>query len=317
MFMRYPSLATALTTALAAPAMLLMLTCGGPEAMEVLRPELAEPVLPQARPVRVVERHAIPPAPRHPLERFFRALQRVEDGDAAADVRVLHMGASHTASDTVTGPLRLEFARQFGDGGRGYLHPGVPWRRYRQLSANYDMQGEWIVHNGMRRDAVQPFGLSGIRIESSEEGAWFERASCPDCELGQTMNEWALHYLRVPGGGSFRVHVDGAVIYRFRARLGHGRALRDPRGEVIFEPAEGAPVALTALVPATSMCGPFTLVVRDERGVVGEGVLRVRIEVRAGGRTWPAEATYPTREIAAGRFGPDHWERLHPEEGPV
>ncbi len=111
--------------------------------------------------------------------------------------------------------------------------------------------------------------------------------------------------------------VDGAVIYRFRARLGHGRALRDPRVEVIFEPAEGAPVALTALVPATSMCGPFTLVVRDERGVVGEGVLRVRIEVRAGGRTWPAEATYPTREIAAGRFGPDHWERLHPEEGPV
>jgi hypothetical protein len=200
-----------LLTAVAAPALLLTLTCGGPEAVEVLRPDLPEPVLPQARPVRVVERHAIPAAPRHPLERFFRALQRVEEREPGADVRVLHMGASHTASDTVTGPLRVEFARQFGDGGRGYVHPGIPWRRYRQLSVNYDMQGDWIVHNGMRRDAVPPFGLSGIRIESSEEGAWFERSTCAGCELGQTMNEWAIHYLRVPGGGSFRVIVDGEV----------------------------------------------------------------------------------------------------------
>lgn len=197
----------------------LLLTCGGPETVQVLNPDLPEPV-PEPRPVRTVPRTTVRvvDGPRHPLDTFFRKLQALEladreqqegQGGPAADVRVLHMGASHTASDTVTGPLRLEFSRRFGEGGRGFIQPGVPWRRFRQLSATYDMGGEWLAHNGMRRDAIAPFGLGGVRLESNVAGDWFTRASCPECELGQAMDGVTLHYLKVPAGGSFNVYVDG------------------------------------------------------------------------------------------------------------
>jgi lysophospholipase L1-like esterase len=122
---------------------------------------------------------------------------------------VLHLGASHTASDTITGPLRVRFSQRFGEGGRGFIQPGVPGRGYRQLSASYAMSPEWVVHNGMRRDAVGPFGLGGVRVETGVAGAWLERATCERCALGRSMSEVTVHYLEQVGGGGFTVWVDG------------------------------------------------------------------------------------------------------------
>ncbi|MBU6161607.1 MAG: hypothetical protein KGO50_10825, partial [Myxococcales bacterium] len=105
------------------------------DASDVNAPPPPRPVseIPAAAPVR---------EPRHALHHVFSQLQRIDAGQSQVQVSILHMGASHTASDTVTGPLRVAFSERFGQAGRGFIQPGVPWRRFRQLSATHDMQGE-------------------------------------------------------------------------------------------------------------------------------------------------------------------------------
>ncbi len=97
--------------------------------------------------------------------------------------------------------------------------------------------------------------------------------------------------------------VDGQRIYRVRARLGHGRALRDPQVQACWVPAGGEPEPLPGEVAADRLVGPFTVLVRDPQGVIGgAGTLEVRVLARAGGRTWEASARYPAAAIARGRF---------------
>lgn len=98
--------------------------------------------------------------------------------------------------------------------------------------------------------------------------------------------------------------VDGATVYRFRARLGQGRAFRDAQAEVRFAPDAGEPVALRVeRLPAVA-CGPLTLVVRDPSGLVtGPGRFHVRVRVVSAGRTWEAVASVDASAVRPGRFG--------------
>jgi hypothetical protein len=186
-----------------------VVACAAPQGGDTLSGNAPDAsVAPPPRPVSELPEVAPVREPRHALHHVFSQLQRIDSGQQNAQVSVLHMGASHTASDTVTGPLRVAFSDRFGQAGRGFIQPGVPWRRFRQLSAAHDMQGEWTVHHGMQRDAVHPFGIGGVRIESVEAGAWFSRGTCEGCQVGQEMSGFVVHYVRQVGGGSFRVYVD-------------------------------------------------------------------------------------------------------------
>lgn len=98
--------------------------------------------------------------------------------------------------------------------------------------------------------------------------------------------------------------LDGGRVYRFRARLGRGRSLRDPVAEVTFLPEQGEPIGLSAEWPARSLCGPITVLVRDPAGrVQGAGRFALRLTVRSAGQTWTAAATIPSDALREGRFG--------------
>ena len=189
--------------------MALVAACAAPQGGGTLTSNASDTDVPTPpRPISEIPEAAPVREPRHALHHVFSQLQRIDAGQSHAQVSILHMGASHTASDTVTGPLRVAFSERFGQAGRGFIQPGVPWRRFRQLSAAHDMQGEWAVHHGMQRDALHPFGIGGVRIESAEAGAWFSRGTCEGCQVGQEMSGFVVHYVSQPGGGSFRVYVD-------------------------------------------------------------------------------------------------------------
>lgn len=154
----------------------------------------------------------------HALENFYaKLLQLEEHPDQNITVRITQVGDSHTASDTFTGPVRSSLQERFGDGGRGYLAAGKPWKSYRQRDAHYDMSSGWNTGNGLYQSAIR-FALSGVRIETSRSGEWIERGPCGRCEGGQQAVDLQIFYQKQPDGGHFRVLIDGVVQDRVSTR---------------------------------------------------------------------------------------------------
>ncbi|MFB6375811.1 MAG: SGNH/GDSL hydrolase family protein [Bradymonadaceae bacterium] len=170
---------------------------------------------------------APPPYRAHPLDALFRKFDRAEASQKQQRVSILHVGDSHTASDTITGRIRVLFQDKFGSAGRGYTYPGEPWSTFRQEQTTYAMSDHWEGHLGIVRDPSPPFGAGGVRVETAAEGAWLERGSCgiddaeksgssasdesdeETCRYGRNFDRYAITYLVRKGGGSFTVSVDG------------------------------------------------------------------------------------------------------------
>src|SRR5208282_2052756 len=109
------------------------------------------------------------------LHRFFADLSALETGARTDDVRVLQFGDSHTAADYQTGPLRRSLQRRFGDGGRGFVSVGRPWKAYTQEGVQLNGMTGWTPERG--RFAKGKFvgdglyGLLGVSITTSQRGA--------------------------------------------------------------------------------------------------------------------------------------------------
>jgi hypothetical protein len=108
--------------------------------------------------------------------------------------------------------------------------------------------------------------------------------------------------------------VDGVRVYRFRARLGRGRLLRDPSAEVSFVGSDGAPRRLDVEVPRGRLLGPFTVLARDRGGACATpGEFQVGVAASAGGTEWRAERRIPVDAVRDGWFGGfDDWTSLGP-----
>lgn len=156
-----------------------------------------------------------PPLPGAPVEdprgdalrAFQAALRQTGDG---AQVRIVHLGDSHVAADSMTGALRRDLQDRYGDGGPGLVVPGSPWPRYRRHGVETGGEG-WTATRITRATPEEgPIGLTGVVMSASEPGAraWVESRADG---LGTRASVVELHYLRAPGGGRLQVQIDGAV----------------------------------------------------------------------------------------------------------
>jgi lysophospholipase L1-like esterase len=150
------------------------------------------------------------------LRRFFESLARLEVGDADDDVRITQFGDSHTAADVETGAMRRALQARFGDGGRGFVAIGRPWKRWFQDGVRVGMSNEWapekakLDHGKLTGDGL--YGLSGIGLFTRQRGAraWTDVS-------GKTSRA-ELFYLEQPSGGAFDVFVDGVRVVRVSTR---------------------------------------------------------------------------------------------------
>lgn len=137
---------------------------------------------------------------------LFASLAKLEAKTATDDVRITQFGDSHTAADWQTGPMRRALQSRFGDGGRGFVPVGRPWKAWSQDDVLTGNAGEWttLMNNPTVRhptgDGV--FGLSGIAMASRQPGAraWID--------VDEDEDRGELAYLEQPGGGSFDLVVD-------------------------------------------------------------------------------------------------------------
>ncbi|HEX8793749.1 MAG TPA: GDSL-type esterase/lipase family protein [Polyangiaceae bacterium] len=144
------------------------------------------------------------------LAHVFEALAALEDGHAHDDVRILQYGDSHTASDMGVSAFRHAMQSRFGDGGRGFVAVGKPWRTYSQEGVHTGMEDGFANTRspGHKGVSVAPaleghFGLLGIGVVTgrAHARAW--------SEVSAQASRVELAYAEQPAGGSFDVFVDG------------------------------------------------------------------------------------------------------------
>lgn len=150
------------------------------------------------------------------LRRFFDSLAKLEAGQSSDDVRVLQFGDSHTAADIETAVVRRALQGRFGDGGRGFVAIGRPYKKYLQDGVRCGMSTEWVPERGkLEKGKFQGdgmYGLAGIGLSSSRQGA----RAWVDVTTRSARAE--VDYLEQPGGGAFDVLVDGVRIVRIATR---------------------------------------------------------------------------------------------------
>ncbi|MDB4941508.1 MAG: putative periplasmic protein [Labilithrix sp.] len=146
------------------------------------------------------------------LRRFFESVARLEAGQASDDVRIVQFGDSHTAADIETAVIRRALQGRFGDGGRGYVALGRPWKGYIQEGVRCGMSSEWSPERGKlakgKFSGDGLYGLAGIGVETHAHGA----RAWTDINARTASTEVA--YLEQPNGGSFDVFVDGVRVVR-------------------------------------------------------------------------------------------------------
>jgi lysophospholipase L1-like esterase len=186
------------------------------------------------------------------LKHFYEALAELDAGQSHRDVNVLHFGDSHTAADFETGPLRRALQSRFGDGGRGFLAIGEPWKHYVQegLRGN-GCSHDWEVERSHPTKASKGklvgdglYGLCGIALHTDRAGAraWGDYTA--------KASRIEVAYLAQPRGGSFDVYIDGTRAGRVSTR---------------------APTAASAWYPLAASEGAH----RVEVAVVGDGDVRL------------------------------------------
>jgi lysophospholipase L1-like esterase len=111
-------------------------------------------------------------------------------------VQIVQIGDSHTANDGFSGRLRELFQARFGDGGRGMLPPGVPFRLYNPAHIAVTAEG-WETIGSLRPSNPGKFGIAGVR-QHADGPAVMTLRSTTQATLGSVEVEaWGQ-----PGGGT-------------------------------------------------------------------------------------------------------------------
>jgi len=140
------------------------------------------------------------------LHRFFDSLIELEQRTATRDVRILQFGDSHTAADVQTAAVRHALQQRFGDGGRGYVPIGSPWKGFLQEGVRVQSTREWRPQRGKyvagKFMGDGHYGLSGVSVEGGKRGG------VVTSHVGES-SRVDVSYLTQPRGGSVEFFIDG------------------------------------------------------------------------------------------------------------
>ena len=132
------------------------------------------------------------------LVAFFETLYQAKQHPAA--VHILQFGDSHTASDDWVNSMRQLAQAKFGDGGPGFIYPGLPFRGFRRFDAHGAESYYWHTDGTTRSPGDGRVGF-GISVQTSRPGQ--------TVSLDATGARVSLFYLQSAGGGLMDLSVDG------------------------------------------------------------------------------------------------------------
>ncbi len=166
---------------------------------------------------------------RNYLAPFHGRLRKFAAGRRTNRLVILQIGDSHTASDNFSGYLRERLQRRFGDGGRGMLAAGVPYRFFQPFQVRATQTKGWTVQSSRRTSDAGPFGITGYLAESDDPEAVMT-LSMRGTESFRTLE---IEYLTSRRGGNFTVQINKKVVRTISTRGRGGMArvvIEAPRG---------------------------------------------------------------------------------------
>ncbi len=152
------------------------------------------------------------------LAPFFEklaALERTPSGTARS-LRIGMYGDSNLTSDFISAHFRRVLQKRYGDGGHGWVSLARPWGSYRH--EDVVMAGFWPMFRlytpTTHIASDKQYGFANMAAESNQIGAaaWAATTKEKKAEVGQRVSRFELHYLKQPGGGTFRVEIDKAPV---------------------------------------------------------------------------------------------------------
>jgi lysophospholipase L1-like esterase len=209
-----------------------------------------------------------------PLAFFHEALRGLKRGERST-VRVLHFGDSHTAADLMTTEIRRRLQARFGNGGRGFVLLGRPWKSYDPKDIFVSSTGPWTTKRVLFGDDSSAldgrFGLSGIASEPGSSESVTKLAAQANLPFSTGMDRLEIFYLRQPFGGDLLVSAGAAPAQRiptssprFETGVFRHRVAKD-QGLVSVSSAGNGPVRLFGAVVESEETG----VVYDTLGING------------------------------------------------
>ena len=132
---------------------------------------------------------------------FYETLARALQGEWVT--RIVHYGDSHIAADILTGALRRQLQRCFGEAGAGFVLPGRPWPAYSRAGVTSQASAGWQTE-GLTQASVAAdgrLGLAGVSLSTRASGEWITVTAAG--------SYFDIYVLKQPGGGSISVLLDG------------------------------------------------------------------------------------------------------------
>ena len=142
------------------------------------------------------------------LSPFFAVLGSLDGNAARQPVRVLQIGDSHTANDSLSGRLRDRLQARFGSAGRGWLPAGIPFKYYRPHLVT-------VTESGWQH--VKPSDHAGLALGLDASAAISQPADAVMTVEGTEplgFDRLAVEFLTQPNGASFTVSLDGGAPLR-------------------------------------------------------------------------------------------------------
>ena len=149
------------------------------------------------------------------LDHYYSSLRRSAEGTKST--RIMFFGASHTASDCYTRPIRHRLQLMFGDAGPGFAVPASPWRDYnhRDLNISYskDWTSHWVRRGHRREDGL--YGMAGVTFSSSNPESFARLETAKKSRFGKMAGRFEIFYWAHPQGGDLQVYLDDLLREEF------------------------------------------------------------------------------------------------------
>jgi lysophospholipase L1-like esterase len=132
---------------------------------------------------------------------------KTEGASPTRNIRILHLGDSHTSADFLTGEIRRRLQETYGNGGTGYVTAGRPHIGVLSSSLKITVSPGWTYQALQKSEDIGEFWMSGFNTVASKADETLSFVS----DQPVTFDVIEIEAIRRPGGGTIDIKLDGAT----------------------------------------------------------------------------------------------------------